>query len=80
MSSTSTYKRSGMGLLSWVFLLFLGLKLGGVDPVSGWSYWWVFAPLWAPWLVVGVIFLLGLLGIAIVHIADGRSSRKRRRR
>lgn len=29
-----------------LFLLFLGLKLGGVGQVATWSWWWVTAPLW----------------------------------
>jgi hypothetical protein len=37
-------------------LLFVGLKLGGV---IGWSWWWVFAPLWLPFvglIVLGFVF------------------------
>ncbi len=33
----------GLGFLSALFLLFLGLKL--TDSVS-WSWWWVTCPLW----------------------------------
>ena len=38
-----------------LFLLFLGLKLGGV---IGWSWWWVAAPLWVP-AAAGIVIALG---------------------
>lgn len=40
-----------MKLAEWVFLAFLVLKLCGV---IAWSWWWVFAPLWAA-IVLGVV-------------------------
>jgi len=43
--SKETSSSSGVGLAGAVFVLFLGLKLGGIDPVSSWSWWWVFSPL-----------------------------------
>jgi hypothetical protein len=42
---------SWLGLLG---LLFIGLKL---IHVIEWSWWWVLAPLWAPWALVIAIFL-----------------------
>lgn len=43
------------GLLT---ILFIGLKLTGyID----WSWWWVFAPLWAPAFVILLILLFVLL-------------------
>lgn len=42
---------SGVGFGTLLFLLFLGLKLGGV---IAWSWLWVFAPLW---ITLVVIFL-----------------------
>lgn len=45
---------SGMGLLGWVFLLFLALKLTGyID----WSWWWVTAPLWGGFTVAMLILI-----------------------
>ena len=37
-----------------LFLLFLGLKLGGVIT---WSWWWVTAPLWG-WFTLAVLVAL----------------------
>ena len=39
----------GVGLCTLMFLLFLGLKLGHV---IDWSWLWVCAPLWIPFLLV----------------------------
>lgn len=55
MSDTSS--SGGVGLGGLLFLLFLGLKLTGhID----WSWWWVFAPFWAPFLLIGAIFMVYL--------------------
>ena len=35
-----------------LFLVFLVLKLTGV---IGWSWWWVFSPLWIPFVLVLVL-------------------------
>ena len=58
MSSTTTSHPSssgGIGLGGATFLVFLVLKLlGYID----WSWWWVTAPLWVPF-----VFVLGVLVI-----------------
>ena len=60
----------GVGLLGLVFVLFLGLKLGGV---IDWSWWWVFAPLWIPLGLVLVAF-----GVwAIIMLFKARKERIR---
>lgn len=46
---------SGVNFLELLFLLFLGLKLGGV---ISWSWWWVFAPIWLPLALLGGIVLV----------------------
>ena len=42
-------------LCSVLFVLFLALKLTGH---INWSWWWVTAPLWGPWVAL-LLFLLG---------------------
>lgn len=59
----------GMGFFSLLFLLFLGLKLGEVGVVAGWSWWWVTAPLWGPLALVLVFFFVAVL-VAIVFGID----------
>lgn len=44
-----------------LFLLLLGLKLGGV---IAWSWWWVTAPLWGAWVL--------FIGLIIVALAASR--------
>lgn len=53
MSETSSISFSGL-----LFLLFLGLKLGGV---IAWPWVWVFAPIWIPALIVLVVILVALI-------------------
>ena len=41
--SETVVKYQGMGLLGWLTILFIGLKLADV---IAWSWWWVLAPVW----------------------------------
>lgn len=64
-----------MGLLGWLGLLFVGLKLGGV---VAWSWWLVLAPWYAlPALVAGFLALgvLGVLGKGVVLRVTRRGGR-----
>lgn len=56
----------GCGSLgTFLFILFLGLKLAEVGQVAHWSWWWVFAPIWIP--VAGMLgFLLFMLILAVI--------------
>lgn len=69
MNSNST-KRTGIGFLSLLGLLFIGLKLAGfID----WAWWVVLAPIWGQF----AIFLALLVFIGIVEVLDsmGRKSK-----
>ena len=52
---------SGIGLGGMIFIAFLVLKLGGIGQVANWSWWWVCSPLWIPFVVVGLVFVLVLI-------------------
>ena len=52
---------SGIGLGGMIFIVFLVLKLGGIGQVTNWSWWWVCSPLWIPFVIVGLAFVLGLI-------------------
>ena len=52
---------SGIGLGGMIFIVFLVLKLGGIGQVANWSWWWVCSPLWIPFVIVGLAFVLGLI-------------------
>ncbi|AXK86558.1 hypothetical protein SAMN05421776_11730 [Nocardia farcinica] len=52
----------GVGFSGALFLVFLVLKLTGV---IAWSWWWITAPLWIPFLLV-VVSLVILFFIATI--------------
>ena len=60
----------GVGFCELLFLLCLGLKLGGW---IAWSWWWVFAPLWIP--VVAILLLLGV-GVIYILITNPKNAKK----
>jgi len=62
MSSQSS-SSGGIGFAGALFIAFLVMKLTGV---IGWSWWWVFAPLWIPVLIVAVCGII----VALVVAAD----------
>ena len=61
----------GIGVEFWVTITFVILKL---THVSGWSWWWVFAPLWGSvaiafaWVIFSL--LIGALGAVIYWIIN----------
>lgn len=63
MSNKKFKINAGSNFVSLLFLLFLGLKLSNhID----WSWWWVFSPIWIPFvLVVSVMILFGLIHLLI---------------
>ena len=69
---TKQQQSSGISFAGLLFLLFLGLKLGGVGQVANWSWWWVTAPLWGGIalylsIVIGLI-LLGITGVIFMSL------------
>lgn len=52
-----------VGFFSLLFLLFLGLKLGGL---IAWSWLWVTAPIWMP-IIFGIIFLIFLVIFVVAN-------------
>ena len=59
MADNNNARSGGMNLMSGMFLLFLGLKLG---KVIDWSWWWVTAPLWGgAALVLLVVIIIAIL-------------------
>lgn len=55
----STSHSGGIGICGATFIVFLVLKLTGV---IDWSWWWVTAPLWIPFIVT--LLFLGAVLIA----------------
>jgi hypothetical protein len=68
VSDSSTSSSGGIGLAGALFLLFTGLKLGGVHPVTDWSWWWVTSPLWGTAAAVAAILAICAVIIGVVEI------------
>jgi len=60
---------SGMGILSVVGVVFITLKLVGV---INWSWWWVTAPFWGGFVLVGTIFIIGIVLILLKAVLEGK--------
>lgn len=67
MEKTVTYETNGIGLMGFIFLVFLLLKLTGIGSVAHWSWWWVTCPLWLP----TVIYLGIIVGLAFFSLVIG---------
>jgi len=65
----------GIGFASAMFLLFLGLKLGGV---IDWKWLWVFAPLWITLSIIIIIMVGVWLYLIIVEYLTNRYNRRRK--
>lgn len=59
-------QNSGLGVGGVLLVIFVVAKLLGV---IAWSWWLVLSPLWLPFLVVALIWGLGL---AVVYFSDPR--------
>lgn len=50
-------RSAGIGFWGALALMFIGFKLTGYIE---WSWWWVLAPLWAPFALILAVILLAL--------------------
>ena len=53
----------GSSFLNVLALVFIVLKIVGVEPIGNWSWWWVLSPIWIP--IVFVLLLTVLWGIVM---------------
>lgn len=60
---------SELGLMSALGVVFIVLKLVGV---IDWSWWWVLAPLWAPYAVAFAFLVFAFVGTGLAVIFSGR--------
>ncbi|MFE7717535.1 hypothetical protein ACFU44_00665 [Nocardia rhizosphaerihabitans] len=64
---------AGVGILGWVSLIFLTLKL---TDVIAWSWFWVTAPLWAPLAILAVVLgFITLVAGAVSLFANDKKGR-----
>ena len=55
MAKNTAVSSSGIGFCELLAIVFITLKLAGIEPVAAWSWWWVLSPLWIPALVLLII-------------------------
>lgn len=53
-----TPRKISIGLFHLLAVVFVVLKL---TEVIAWSWWWVLAPLWIPWALPVVVFIIALV-------------------
>lgn len=58
MADRATASYGGPGCLTLLGVLFVGLKLGEVGAVAGWSWWWVLSPFWIQAAILLVILIV----------------------
>ena len=61
MSDNKSTRSSGIGFSSLLAILFITLKLTGVVT---WSWLWVLAPIWFPFVIA--VFALIIVGIIVI--------------
>ena len=62
MSSSSSSSSGGIGVVGLLGIVFVTLKLLGYIT---WSWWWVTAPFWGIFAVIGIILLIAFIGLVI---------------
>lgn len=53
----------GLGLCGILTIIFVLCKIFGIIT---WSWWWVFAPIWIPFLL-GVLFIIFMVVVLLVY-------------
>lgn len=60
-------RSGGIGFLGLLAIVFITLKLTGfID----WSWWWVLAPLWGPFALIGIILAVAVVLLIIAKMTD----------
>ncbi len=77
MSDSNSSSQGGVGLLGLTFLVFLVLKFTGF---IAWSWWWVTAPLWGGFALLGIGILIYLGIIVLAELIDDYQRKNRNKR
>lgn len=65
MSNSTTSSSSGIGLTGLLTVLFIGLKLTGYIT---WSWLWVLSPIWIPFSLTLLLFLVFFVILVIKEL------------
>lgn len=72
--------KTGFGIGTVLFLIFMTLKLAELGVVAKWSWWWVTSPLWIQvLLVVAIIIGYVLIGIIAALLRRRKTNQALRR-
>ena len=64
---------AGPGLLTLLTVLFVALKLIGIEPVANWTWFWVLSPTLIPLIIFAIIiFIILVLGLIVALFSDPR--------
>ena len=69
MSNNNTNITVSFPVLTILFLIFMTLKLTNVIT---WSWWWVTAPLWGGFAIIGGIMLIVFLIVLVAAVLSRR--------
>jgi hypothetical protein len=61
MADNKQQTAAGMGLLGWLTLCFIVMKLAGIGEVAKWSWWGVFSPIWIPLALAAIAALTAII-------------------
>lgn len=59
--SESSSKSDGIGCLTCIGIIFLVLKIVGVQPIANWPWIWVLCPFWIPIAIILVIAVIAAI-------------------
>lgn len=59
--SESSSKSGGIGCLTCIGIIFLVLKIVGVQPIANWPWIWVLCPFWIPIAIILVIAVIAAI-------------------
>ena len=62
MMDSKTTSNGNLDVLDVVGIIFITLKIIGVEPVSSWSWWLVLLPLW---IYIGILAIVALLASCV---------------
>ena len=71
---TTDHQQTGVGFLSLLTLLFIGLKLGGA---IDWSWWYVLLPLYLPVAVFVFVMLIAILIALVLYLITINQQRRK---
>lgn len=74
-NNTSNTARVGATFCELLGIAFIILKLCGVIT---WSWGWVFAPIWMPWVVALVLWVLALVVVIVKSYKNSRKKTEKR--